>query len=135
MKSLSEFLEVGEGCVFRVNNKSLTYMVSQNMLLFKTGNKWMESFMEIKTIIENGITITKQFTDDEKVIARCMPKEYKWIARDDNNRIWAYVEKPYRDMGGTVWKGSSAEPFNFDHLFESIKSTDTEPTLIEDIYK
>lgn len=40
------------------------------------------------------------FTEDERTILRCLPKEFEWIARDskpDGARIYAYTVKPVKD--------------------------------------
>lgn len=36
----------------------------------------------------------KNFTEDEKFIARNIDKKYKWIARDSNGNLYVYGEKP-----------------------------------------
>lgn len=71
-----------------------------------------------------------QFTEDEKVILRNLPEEYNYITRDDlSNRIFIFVDKPYKEDG--EW--TNDKPFNylelrpFQHLFQCIQFTDTEP--------
>lgn len=65
------------------------------------------------------------FTDDEKVILRNLPDEYKWIARDKNNRLSIHFEKPIRYKNS--WNGGGLLIDEFNHLFQSIKWADTEP--------
>lgn len=63
-------------------------------------------------------------TEDEKAILRNIPKEYKWIGRDENGDLVLYEELYY----GLVTK-------LFNHLFNFIKWTDEKPYLIEDLLK
>lgn len=81
----------------------------------------------------------KEFTSDEKTIARNISKEYKWIARDDNGGLCIYEEKPRKSK--CIWNISSDNLFDkletltaFNHMFSSIKWEDNEPVLIKDIY-
>ena len=74
-----------------------------------------------------------KLTEDEKVILRNLPKEYKWIARDKNSSIFLYIDKPVKrnfwfDDYGTI-------RFPFDHLLQFIQWEDEEPYLIEDLLK
>ena len=50
----------------------------------------------------NGYTVRKEtamemFTDTEKQILEATDKSYKWIARDENGRLYIYSTKPYKD--------------------------------------
>lgn len=71
-----------------------------------------------------------KFTENEKVILRNLPEEYKWIVRDNlSNRIYIFVEKPYKERD----KWTSDTGFNylelrpFQHIFQCIQWSDTEP--------
>lgn len=72
-------------------------------------------------------------TEDEKVILRNVPKDYKWIARDKDDDLCIYIEKPEKD--NVVWSNEDDyESFYlFEHLFQSIKWEDTEPYLISEL--
>ena len=70
-----------------------------------------------------------KLTEDEKVILRSLPKEYKWIARDKNGCLYVYASKPEKVI--TIWEGSGLPMIPFDHLFQFIKWEDEEPYLIE----
>jgi len=77
----------------------------------------------------------KEFTEDEKIIARNIGSEFLWIARDSDGSLGVYSEKP-KKVGG-VWYAPSLHyqqliPFN--DVFSSIKWEDDEPTRITDIY-
>ena len=76
----------------------------------------------------------KGFTEDEKVIARNVEKNYNWIARDSDGRIYIYRKKPTKLKSG--WNKSSGfgQFFVFNYMFKSVKWKDDEPTRISDIY-
>ena len=69
------------------------------------------------------------FTDDEKVILRNLPDEFKWIARDSDGEINIFENKPTKY--GHYWNNDafakSIRLLEFNHLFQSIKWTDKEP--------
>lgn len=75
----------------------------------------------------------KNFTNDEKAIARNIDKEYKWIARDWDGNLCIYEGKPKKE--GSRWISNDYEYLcYFNHLFSAIKWEDEEPTRISDIY-
>ena len=78
-----------------------------------------------------------KLTDDEKVILRNIDKNYKWIARDKNGRLFLYIEKERITKGGDRWHtdGDFLDFHMFDNLFQSIKWEDEEPYFIEDLLK
>ena len=72
-------------------------------------------------------------TEDEKTILRNLPAEYKWIARDENSKLYIYQDKP--EKYGDVWMRGRGSTFLFDHLFKMVKWEDEEPWRIEDLLK
>lgn len=66
------------------------------------------------------------FTDDEKVILKNLPEEYKWIARHkDGNLCCVCGEKP--EKWGDIWSHNNGRTTGmgyFSHLFQSIKWED-----------
>lgn len=77
----------------------------------------------------------KEFTDDEKIVARNIDKKYKWIARDKFDNLFVFNQKPHKNascvwVGGTKWH----DMFVLNHMFKLITWEDAEPTLIRDIY-
>ena len=115
------------------------------------GFLWIRNFDENLNIIDcdNGLDIMKVYedytckellwerkeksklTEDEKAILRNLPKDYKWIARDENGCLYVYASKPEKVI--TMWKGSGLPMTPFDHLFQFIQWEDDEPYLIEDL--
>lgn len=74
----------------------------------------------------------KNFTNDEKAIARNIDEEYKWIARDRDGNLCVYDGKPKKRNDS--WISDDYEYLcYFNHLFPAIKWEDEEPTRIRDI--
>lgn len=78
----------------------------------------------------------KEFSEDEKTIAKNINKEYKWMARDKSGILFAYQDMPIkREI--RFWDSDSSicisAMFNLE-LFEQIKWEDDKPTRIRDIY-
>lgn len=72
-----------------------------------------------------------KLTEDEKVILRSLPKEHKWIARDENGRLYIYASKPLK--GITMWASDGLPMIPFNHLFQFIQWEDEEPYSIEEL--
>lgn len=77
----------------------------------------------------------KEFTDDEKIIARNIDKLYRWIARDKTGRLGVFSDKPYKDHNSWNIRGCTLDMNVFCQEFHSIRWDDEEPTLIKDIYE
>ena len=74
-----------------------------------------------------------KLTEDEKVILRNLPKEYKWIVRDHVGSLWIFENKPNNNIFG--WFYSTASTLPFPNLFKFIKYEDKEPYSIEKLLK
>ena len=74
-----------------------------------------------------------KLTEDEKVILRNLPKEYKWIARDGFGFICIFENKPDKAIFGCFYSAATILPF--PKLFKFIKYEDKEPYSIEDLLK
>ena len=72
-----------------------------------------------------------KLTEDEKVILRNLPKEYKWIARDLSGMVYIFIERP--EKGQAIWYGCGQPMIPFYHLFQFIQWEDEEPYSIEDL--
>lgn len=78
----------------------------------------------------------KEFSEDEKAVARSIDKEYRWMARNINGCLGVYKNKP-KKMAHAFDAQHFAEYlplYAFGHMFKSIRWEDDEPTLIRDIY-
>ena len=90
--------------------------------------------------LEKNYKESIKLSDDEKVILRSIPKEFKWICRDEGNKgLYVYTEKPNRDNICKLWyvkEPEYARPLElFKHLFQFIKWEDEEPYNIEELLK
>lgn len=78
----------------------------------------------------------KEFSEDEKAIARSISKKYKWIARNKSGSLIIYTCKPIKCE--RLWFVDKIGKFNsiteFEHIFKSIRWEDDKPTRISDIY-
>lgn len=83
----------------------------------------------------------KRFTEREKAFIKLFP-EIQYIARDEDNKIFGYYRKPFKDEeeGWWVYKGGGPDSvieIRFWTLlrFESIQWEDEEPTSREEILR
>ena len=72
-----------------------------------------------------------QLNEDEKVILRSLPKEYKWITRDLSGMVYIFIERP--EKGQAIWYGCGQPMIPFYHLFQFIQWEDEEPYSIEEL--
>ena len=78
-----------------------------------------------------------QLTDVEKAILKnYLSKGYKWIARDKEDYLYVYINKPLT-MSNTLWISPYAYSYGcditFERLFQFIKREDDEPYSIEEL--
>lgn len=79
----------------------------------------------------------KEFSEDEKIIARNIHKGYKWMVRDKNGGLFAYTFKPIKKEKTGIWDDKPhycVSALFGQELFRAIKWEDDEPTRISDIY-
>lgn len=66
-------------------------------------------------------------------------KEYKYIARDKDNVLYAYDKEPYKAKESTMWVGDGIRWFKLNNYvnvdFPMIKWSDDKPWLIDDLKK
>ena len=76
-----------------------------------------------------------QLTEDEKAILRNVPKQYEWIARDDNDLLCVFTKRPIKQR--SIWNtdGWMSPMTLFYNLFQFIKWEDEEPYSIEELLK
>ena len=72
-----------------------------------------------------------KLNEDEKIILRNIPKEYKWIARNLSGMVYIFIERP--EKGQAIWYGCGQPMIPFYHLFQFIQWEDEEPYLIEEL--
>lgn len=85
----------------------------------------------VKTMLEEHREPIK-LTMAEKVILENVDKSFKWIARDNNGYLYAYIKKPCKLTES--WNSESCIDLRiFNHLFQFIKWEDEEPYNIQEI--
>ena len=135
---LCKIFGVEEGEEFRMEgiciDKNSVYLIKNNILCFKDklplSCLYVNDLPNISKIIK--LPKKKEFTDDELAIMRSLPKEYKWITRDDDGELYIFDKKP-KNING-IWDNyDRIRDFDFfEHLFKSITSEDEEPVFIDD---
>lgn len=74
-------------------------------------------------------------TEDERVILRNLPEEYRFISRDKSGELYIYRNKP--EKGSEFWENGVGNRviylMMFDHLFQMVRWEDEEPWKIEDL--
>lgn len=95
------------------------------------GFECFESSLSLDTVLWLNLALKPQweFTEDEKVILRNLPNEFRWIARDEpSNMIYVYTSKPTAKVDKHWVCIGDIENLNiFRHLFQSIQWSDDEP--------
>ena len=85
-----------------------------------------------KQLIEITFEEYVALSDDELTILKNINKKYKFIARDDDGRLFAYMREPVRRFSD--WELSSENEYTsldvFSHLFKIVKDTDEKATSI-----
>lgn len=84
----------------------------------------------VNTILEYSVSLKKPivFTEDEKVILKNLPPDFKWITRDASNWLYVYTNKPAKTS--ELWEADMGDMENvtvYDHLFDSVQWSDDEP--------
>lgn len=76
---------------------------------------------------------------NEAIILSCLPKKWKWIARDRSGALYIFTVKPKKDRYAWVFNDkdtkchsywSDIEVFPYKHRFKCVKWSDSEPTNI-----
>lgn len=91
-------------------------------------NEWAESEYIEKPVIGKK----------DRAFFEYLKEEYRYIARDDNGDLFAYIVKPNKNEVFACWRSGRANCtinryFNID--FPMVKWEDEEPWLIEDLKK
>lgn len=76
-----------------------------------------------------------KISNAERVILENVNKEYKWIARDMQGRLYIYNSKPEKTESYWSWTDNLLHFMAYNHLFQFIKWEDIEPYNIEELLK
>ena len=132
-------LKVGDKVKLDIfQNAELEIMCNKNgEFILKEKNKTFNDTWIISNLMDCEVTIIQPkptLTEDEKVILRNLPKEYKWIARDNSSKsIIVCVNKPTK-IDGFIDGFGKMYNLPFYSLFQFIKWED-EPYSIEELLK
>lgn len=75
-----------------------------------------------------------ELSEAERVILENVDKEYKYIAREENNDLYLCGRKPHKFCKAWISNAPiDASMCQFNHLFKMVKWEDEEPTLISDL--
>lgn len=78
-----------------------------------------------------------KLSDAERVILENIDKHYKWITRNEDDVLYAYIERPVKRED--YWLNTATKYALhlelFSHLFQFIKFENTEPYNIEELLK
>lgn len=73
----------------------------------------------------------KEFSLEEQIILNCIDERYKWIARDEFDRLILFEDKPFKNVVDTWISDGILDIFGvFNHLFHNVRLEDAEPTEI-----
>ena len=87
--------------------------------------------------LDQEVLIEVVLTNDEKIILRNIDKDFDYIVREKDDRLYLCCGKPIKENDEwCITHGCCALiSFPFDHLFQFIKWEDNEPYSIEELIK
>lgn len=136
---LCKLFGVEEGEEFKIGTYENLYRIYNNSLqcLDTFLERWKESVVAFNYVINSDIIKLpkrKEFTDDELAIMRSISKDFKWMARDNNNSLYLYTIEPALNENETAWVTNDFmySLRIYEHLFQSIQWKDEEPVFIDD---
>lgn len=99
-------------------------------------NKWVESTISMNDILESEIIKLpkkKKFSQETLNFFKCIDKKYEWIAKDMNDDVHAFCEKPIKESRYWFYDGCFyiSKAFN-QAIFNQILWEDEEPVYIDD---
>lgn len=75
----------------------------------------------------------------DKAFLDCLVEDFKYMARDKINALYAYGKEPYKSNNGDCWGGNGRRYCALSHYvnvaFPMIKWEDDKPWLIDDLKK
>ena len=133
---LYKLLQVEEGEKFKIEGFKYIYFIQNGYLYFIHEDGEQKSCLNINDVAEKNIIKLpkkKEFSQDTLKFFKYIDKEYKWIAKDKNDTVCTFREKPIKKEKSWV----SFEEFNVlgafkDNLFDEILWEDEEPVHIND---
>ncbi len=85
----------------------------------------------------NNFVVFPTISEAERIILENIDKQYKCIARDENNYLFVFENKPTKDKSS--WQSNGLDLYEdifvFNHLFQFITWNDEQPYNIEELLK
>ena len=119
-----------DGKEFMIEGYYCKYVFKENKIKM-VDDKAHEIIINTNLLDKEFSLVPRHFlTDDEKVILRNLPEQYKWIVRDaytDKLTVFEHLPSKYTEV--SVWRfgGISYSLSPFKKLFQSIQWEDEEP--------
>ena len=140
---LCKLLGVEEGEEFKRDDSKIyyKYRVYNNIIQHfdEVLKIWEYSTLSINALVTSEIIKLpkkKEFSQETLNLFKLVDKTYKWVAKDMNENVYAYEEKPRK--GSTYWLygkgikcGAISNCFN-QSIFDQIHWEDEEPIYIDD---
>lgn len=140
---LCKLLGVEEGEEFKRDDSKIyyKYRVHNNIIQHfdEVLKIWEYSTLSINALVTSEIIKLpkkKEFSQETLNLFKLVDKTYKWVAKDMNENVYAYEEKPRK--GSTYWLygkgikcGAISNCFN-QSIFDQIHWEDEEPVCIDD---
>ena len=134
MPLIAKELGVEMGEEFKISNKPDVYKFREDVLIGTDGVNIYNTSSTFFDLISGKEKIIKppKLTEDEKAILRNIPKQYKYIARDNSGALYVYENKPRKD-DKNWWMYGLNNLSLFHHLFQFIKWENSEPYNIKEL--
>ena len=129
---------VEEGEEFNIEGFGIKYRIYNNRLECYDANfkEWIYSTLGFNKLIASEITKLpkkKEFSQETLNFFKCINKKYKWIAKDVNDDVHTFCEKPIKESRYWFCDGCFyiSKAFN-QAIFNQILWEDEEPIRIDD---
>ena len=140
MLDLCKMFGVEEGEEFKFCEYGDIYFIQNGYLYFiDIDSIEKKSYLNINDVAGKNIIKLpkkKEFSQETLNLFKLVDKTYKWVAKDMNENVYAYEEKPRK--GSTYWLygkgikcGAISNCFN-QSIFDQIHWEDEEPVFIDD---
>lgn len=137
-------VEIGEEFSFSWKNGTPDekHKFENGKLLYYNENQdeWQEDDHPLYELLTGEFALVKlpkvTLTQAERTILENLPKEYEWIARDEDNTITVFIGKP--TFNNDIWENTKigekySELHCYNHLFKFIKWEDNKPYNIKEL--
>ena len=135
---LCKLFGVEEGEEFKLSKSDLTHRINNNKLEVLYEGLWgytAIAFNKVATSEIIKLPKKKEFSQETLNFFKCIDKKWKYIAKDENNFVAVYEEKPEKKDGywDFNWEFDwSRLTFFNQSLFDQILWEDEEPIYIDD---